>query len=58
MMPFGFHSTLILLICIFELQINFLSQIRLTHIGDGPKVAKRLIDVYFALFKVLVHLYF
>ncbi|KAJ1408291.1 CCAAT-binding factor [Sesbania bispinosa] len=31
--------------------INFLSQIRLTNKGDGPKVAKRLIDVYFALFK-------
>ncbi|XP_038681839.1 CCAAT/enhancer-binding protein zeta [Tripterygium wilfordii] len=34
--------------------INFLSQIRLTHIGDGPNVAKRLIDIYFALFKVLI----
>uniref|UniRef100_A0A2P2LQF1 Uncharacterized protein MANES_09G018800 n=1 Tax=Rhizophora mucronata TaxID=61149 RepID=A0A2P2LQF1_RHIMU len=34
--------------------VNFLSQIRLTHKGDGPKVAKRLIDVYFALFKVLI----
>ncbi|KAI9119728.1 hypothetical protein K1719_009117 [Acacia pycnantha] len=34
--------------------VNFLSQIRLTHRGDGPKVAKRLIDVYFALFKVLI----
>ncbi|CAJ1950681.1 unnamed protein product [Sphenostylis stenocarpa] len=34
--------------------INFLSQIRLTNKGDGPKVAKRLIDVYFALFKVLI----
>ncbi|XP_062154243.1 protein SLOW WALKER 2 [Alnus glutinosa] len=33
--------------------VNFLSQIRLSHNGDGPKVAKRLIDVYFALFKVL-----
>ena len=33
-------------------QVNFLSQIRLTNKGDGPKVAKRLIDVYFALFKV------
>ncbi|KAG5008950.1 hypothetical protein JHK87_017465 [Glycine soja] len=33
--------------------VNFLSQIRLTNKGDGPKVAKRLIDVYFALFKVL-----
>ncbi|CAH9106424.1 unnamed protein product [Cuscuta europaea] len=28
--------------------INFLS-----HRGDGPKIAKRLIEVYFALFKVL-----
>ncbi|XP_023761975.1 protein SLOW WALKER 2 [Lactuca sativa] len=34
--------------------VNFLSQIRLSHIGDGPKVAKRLVDVYFALFKVLI----
>ncbi|KAF7843646.1 CCAAT/enhancer-binding protein zeta [Senna tora] len=34
--------------------VNFLSQIRLTHKGDGPKVAKRLIDVYFALFKILI----
>ncbi|XP_052181696.1 protein SLOW WALKER 2 isoform X1 [Diospyros lotus] len=34
--------------------VNFLSQIRLRHKGDGPKVAKRLIDVYFALFKVLI----
>ncbi|PON45123.1 Armadillo-type fold containing protein [Parasponia andersonii] len=34
--------------------VNFLSQIRLTHKGDGPNVAKRLIDVYFALFKVLI----
>ncbi|OMO66056.1 CCAAT-binding factor [Corchorus olitorius] len=34
--------------------INFLSQIRLSQKGDGPKVAKRLIDVYFALFKVLI----
>ncbi|CAI0462520.1 unnamed protein product [Linum tenue] len=31
--------------------VNFLSQIRLSNRGDGPKVAKRLIDVYFALFK-------
>lgn len=36
------------------MQVNFLSQIRLSHKGDGPKVAKRLIDVYFALFKVSV----
>ncbi|XP_050227824.1 protein SLOW WALKER 2 [Mercurialis annua] len=34
--------------------VNFLSQIRLSHKGDGPKVAKRLLDVYFALFKVLI----
>ncbi|PKI43812.1 hypothetical protein CRG98_035823 [Punica granatum] len=34
--------------------VNFLCQIRLSNKGDGPKVAKRLIDVYFALFKVLV----
>ncbi|XP_020226115.1 CCAAT/enhancer-binding protein zeta [Cajanus cajan] len=34
--------------------INFLSQIRHTNKGEGPKVAKRLIDVYFALFKVLI----
>lgn len=34
--------------------VNFLSQIRLSHKGDGPRVAKRLIDVYFALFKVLI----
>lgn len=36
-----------------NLQVNFLSQIRLSHKGDGPKAAKRLIDIYFALFKVL-----
>ncbi|KAB2613124.1 hypothetical protein D8674_035440 [Pyrus ussuriensis x Pyrus communis] len=35
--------------------VNFLSQMRLTHKGDGPKVAKRLIDVYFSLFKVLIN---
>ncbi|KAM7250814.1 hypothetical protein ACFE04_022697 [Oxalis oulophora] len=34
--------------------VNFLSQIRLSHNRDGPKAAKRLIDVYFALFKVLI----
>ncbi|GAU24328.1 hypothetical protein TSUD_49170 [Trifolium subterraneum] len=34
--------------------VNFLSQIRLTNKGDGPKVAKRFIDVYFGLFKVLI----
>lgn len=35
-----------------DLQVNFLSQIRLSHKGDGPKAAKRLIDIYFGLFKV------
>ncbi|WCJ33430.1 CCAAT-binding factor [Euphorbia peplus] len=34
--------------------VNFLSQIRLSIKGDGPAAAKRLIDVYFALFKVLI----
>ncbi|XWS16115.1 hypothetical protein CRYUN_Cryun34aG0057900 [Craigia yunnanensis] len=34
--------------------VNFLSQIHLSHKGDGPKVAKFFIDVYFALFKVLI----
>ncbi|OIW20777.1 hypothetical protein TanjilG_23143 [Lupinus angustifolius] len=34
--------------------VNFLSQIRLSNKRDGPKVAKRLIEVYFALFKVLI----
>lgn len=34
--------------------MNFLSQIRLSSKGDGSKVAKRLIDVYFALFKVFL----
>ncbi|KAL3632097.1 hypothetical protein CASFOL_025081 [Castilleja foliolosa] len=34
--------------------VNFLSQIRLGHKGDGPKAAKRLIDIYFALFKLLI----
>ncbi|XP_039127762.1 CCAAT/enhancer-binding protein zeta [Dioscorea cayenensis subsp. rotundata] len=34
--------------------VNFLSQILLSSKGDGPKVAKRLLDVYFALFKVLI----
>lgn len=34
------------------MQVNFLSQIRLSKGGDGPKTAKRLMDVYFALFKV------
>lgn len=34
--------------------VNFLTQIRLSHKGDGPKAAKHLIEVYFALFKVLI----
>jgi len=34
--------------------VNFLSQILLTHKGDGPKIAKRLVDVDIALFKVLM----
>ncbi|CAM8901251.1 unnamed protein product [Rhodiola kirilowii] len=34
--------------------INFLSQIRLSQKGEGPRVAKRLIDLYFALFKVMI----
>lgn len=43
-----------LLLPFVHMQVNFLSQIRLSHKGDGPKVAKRLVDVYFALFKVLL----
>ncbi|ONK75213.1 uncharacterized protein A4U43_C03F14530 [Asparagus officinalis] len=34
--------------------VNFLSQFYLSKKGDGPKIAKRLVDVYFALFKVLI----
>lgn len=34
--------------------VNFLSQIFLTKKGDGPKIAKRVVDIYFALFKVLI----
>ncbi|XP_072984339.1 protein SLOW WALKER 2 [Typha latifolia] len=34
--------------------VNFLSQMLLSKKGDGPKIAKRLVDVYFALFKVLI----
>lgn len=34
--------------------VNFLSQIQLRNKGDGPKVAKSLVDIYFALFKVLI----
>lgn len=43
-----------ILLLFVHTQVNFLSQIRLSHKGDGPKVAKRLVDVYFALFKVLL----
>ncbi|KAL2933089.1 CCAAT/enhancer-binding protein zeta [Bienertia sinuspersici] len=34
--------------------VTFLNKTRLSHKGDGAKVAKRLVDVYFALFKVLI----
>lgn len=34
--------------------VNFLSNIHLSNKGDGPKVAKCLINVYFSLFKVLI----
>ncbi|KQK00173.1 CCAAT/enhancer-binding protein zeta [Brachypodium distachyon] len=34
--------------------VNFLSHIFLTNKGDGSKIAKRLVDVYIALFKVLM----
>ncbi|XP_058108729.1 protein SLOW WALKER 2 [Magnolia sinica] len=34
--------------------VIFLNQILLSRKGDGPKVAKRLVDIYFALFKVLI----
>ncbi|XP_047082099.1 protein SLOW WALKER 2-like [Lolium rigidum] len=34
--------------------VNFLSHIFLAKKGDGPKLAKRLVDVYIALFKVLM----
>lgn len=34
--------------------VVLLSNICLSNKGDGPKIAKRLIDVYFALFKVLI----
>lgn len=37
-----------------DVQVNFLSQLRLSHKGDGPKAAKRLIDIYFDLFKVVL----
>ena len=51
----GFSWELSNMLC--HVQVNFLSQIRLSQKGDGPKVAKRLIDVYFALFKVCVGFY-
>lgn len=34
--------------------VNFLNQILLSKKGDGPKIAKHLLDVYFALFKILI----
>lgn len=34
-------------------QVLFLSQIKLNNLPDGVKVAKRLLDIYFALFKVM-----
>ncbi|ERN00655.1 CCAAT/enhancer-binding protein zeta [Amborella trichopoda] len=34
--------------------VIFLNQVLLSNKGDGPKLAKRLIDIYFALFKVLI----
>ncbi|XP_078148825.1 protein SLOW WALKER 2-like isoform X1 [Carex rostrata] len=34
--------------------VIFLNQLRHSKIGDGPKLAKRAVDVYFALFKVLM----
>lgn len=39
--------------CVLIIQVNFLTQTRLSHHDDGPKAAKRLIDIYFALFKVV-----
>ena len=33
-------------------QAVFLNQIFLVNRGDGPKVAKQLINLYFALFRV------
>lgn len=37
--------------------MNFLNQIRLGHKDNGPRAAKRLVDIYFALFKVSTSLY-
>lgn len=34
------------------LQAVFLNQIMLVNRGDGPKIAKQLINLYFALFRV------
>lgn len=34
--------------------VIFLNQILLSNHGDGPKLARRLVDIYFALFKVLI----
>lgn len=44
---------LINLLVVPLVQINFLSQIFLNKKGDGPNIAKRLVNVYFALFKVI-----
>lgn len=35
------------------MQVIFLNQIDLSHRGEGRKVAKLLIDIYFALFKAM-----
>jgi len=34
--------------------VIFLNQILLSSRGDGPRLARRLVDIYFALFKVLI----
>ncbi|CAM6096629.1 unnamed protein product [Calypogeia fissa] len=36
-----------------ETQAVFLNQILLSNKGDGPKLAKQLIDLYFSLFKAV-----
>jgi membrane-associated HD superfamily phosphohydrolase len=50
-----FYVMILLLFVIYIVQVNFLSQILLAKKGDGPKIAKRLVDVYIALFKVSMH---